>query len=218
MSRSRRAIDSPCTLEAYLAAHQGLPFASEEHPVNRSARATRSTPPGRGAASTASVPGLIVSPHSLSRGKRARSTRSTRAPARDRTVAATLPAGPAPEMMTSNIPGPWSFVPGPRSCPRVLGPGSRPYNKRRLSRRYESETPRGSGTWSSVAGPGVGRGRRLCGARSPRFCSNISWVMAPPRRQDRWERPSPSTWRSFRSLPFIIRCWRARLSSDSSQR
>ena len=51
----------------------------------------------------ASVPGFRVSPHSLSRGNRARSSSSTRAPPRASTVAATLPAGPAPQTMTSNI-------------------------------------------------------------------------------------------------------------------
>src|SRR5262249_53592248 len=50
----------------------------------------------------ATVPGLIVSPHNLSRGNLARSTISTRAPPRASTVAATLPAGPAPQMMASN--------------------------------------------------------------------------------------------------------------------
>src|SRR6185436_6890107 len=53
--------------------------------------------------STASAPGLIVSPHSLSRGKRARSSISTRAPPRASTVAATDPAGPAPQTITSYI-------------------------------------------------------------------------------------------------------------------
>ena len=47
--------------------------------------------------SSASAPGLSVSPHSLSRGNAARSIRRTRAPARASTVAATAPAGPAPD-------------------------------------------------------------------------------------------------------------------------
>src|SRR5215470_14857074 len=50
---------------------------------------------------TASVPGLTVSPHSLSRGKLARSIIRTRAPCRASNVAATAPAGPAPTMTTS---------------------------------------------------------------------------------------------------------------------
>src|SRR5215470_16047577 len=49
----------------------------------------------------ATVPGLTVSPHSLSRGNIARSTMRTRAPARARIVAATAPAGPAPTINTS---------------------------------------------------------------------------------------------------------------------
>src|SRR6266540_4039454 len=49
-----------------------------------------------------SAPGLIVSPHSLSRGKVARSIRRTRAPARARMMPAIAPAGPAPTMTTSH--------------------------------------------------------------------------------------------------------------------
>src|SRR5262245_8081023 len=49
-----------------------------------------------------SVPGLSESPHSLSRGKLARSTIRTRAPARASTVAAIAPAGPAPTTRTSS--------------------------------------------------------------------------------------------------------------------
>src|SRR5262249_11854117 len=48
------------------------------------------------------VPGLTVSPHILSRGNVARSTIRTRTPARAKTVAATLPAGPAPTITTSS--------------------------------------------------------------------------------------------------------------------
>ena len=54
----------------------------------RAARGRRSAPASRAAAARASVPGLTVSPHSLSRGNVARSTSRTRAPARARTVAA----------------------------------------------------------------------------------------------------------------------------------
>ena len=47
------------------------------------------------------TPGFSVSPHSLCRGNRARSSTSTRAPARASTVAAIAPAGPAPAITTS---------------------------------------------------------------------------------------------------------------------
>ena len=40
------------------------------------------------------APGFSVSPHSFARGKRARSSRRTRTPARASRSAATLPAGP----------------------------------------------------------------------------------------------------------------------------
>ena len=53
-------------------------------------------------ASTRNAPGLSVSPHSLSRGNRARSNTRTR-PARARIGAASDPAGPAPTMTTSSI-------------------------------------------------------------------------------------------------------------------
>src|SRR5688572_29225003 len=48
-----------------------------------------------------SAPGFTVSPHSLSRGKRARSSTRTRTPERARTMAAIVPAGPAPLTSTS---------------------------------------------------------------------------------------------------------------------
>ena len=54
--------------------------------------------------SSASAPGLRLSPHSLSRGNVARSTMSTRTPARASTVAATLPAGPPPTITMSGAP------------------------------------------------------------------------------------------------------------------
>src|SRR4051812_5920185 len=62
--------------------------------ARRSARSSRPS-------SSASDPGFTVSPHSLSRGNRARSINRTRAPARARISAAMLPAGPAPTTTTS---------------------------------------------------------------------------------------------------------------------
>src|SRR5688572_4980777 len=49
------------------------------------------------------APGLSVSPHNLGLGKRARSKTRTRRPARDRTIAASDPAGPAPTITTSSM-------------------------------------------------------------------------------------------------------------------
>src|SRR4051812_2972119 len=62
--------------------------------ARRSARRSRRS-------SSASDPGLTVSPHSLSRGNPARSINRTLAPARARISAAMLPAGPAPTPTTS---------------------------------------------------------------------------------------------------------------------
>src|SRR3954470_7450866 len=62
--------------------------------ARRSARRSRRS-------SSASDPGLTVSPHSLSRGNLARSINRTLAPARARISAAMLPAGPAPTTTTS---------------------------------------------------------------------------------------------------------------------
>src|SRR3954469_3386384 len=62
--------------------------------ARRSARRPR-------ASSSASDPGLTVSPHSLSRGNVERSISRTVSPARASVSAAMLPAGPAPTMTTS---------------------------------------------------------------------------------------------------------------------
>src|SRR5215472_5684466 len=72
-------------------------------PSTRSPRTliSSATPSAR---SRASVPGLIVSPHYLSRGNDARSTMRTRAPARASTRPAIDPAGPAPTISTSGSP------------------------------------------------------------------------------------------------------------------
>src|SRR5690242_20580832 len=51
--------------------------------------------------STVAVCGLVYSPHALSRGKVALSSRATRTPARASNPAVTAPAGPAPATITS---------------------------------------------------------------------------------------------------------------------
>ena len=81
--------------------HRDAAFARHEHAVDRQTVLDGASGEAE-ARSSASVPGLSVSPHSLSRGNRRDRSRRTRAPARARTVAATVPAGPAPTMRTSS--------------------------------------------------------------------------------------------------------------------
>ena len=84
-----------------------------------------------------SAPAVRPSPHALGRGKHARSTITTRCPARARVMAAAQPAGPAPTMAASQSPliGPliMRFAPAPVPGPmpeaflvpsRRLGSGS----------------------------------------------------------------------------------------------
>ena len=83
--------------------------------------------------SMASVPGLIVSPHSLWRGNCVRSSISTRAPPRASTVAATDPAGPAPETITSNRDQLLnSATPNAQPTPKLQHPKLFPHWKSRL--------------------------------------------------------------------------------------
>ena len=93
--RPGRARSVPRTLDAAVAGDQHARRADATPPRRR--RAARARRAG------ASAPGLSVSPHSLSRGKRARSTSRTRAPARASRIAAIDPAGPAPAISTSTI-------------------------------------------------------------------------------------------------------------------
>ncbi len=67
----------------------------------RPPRWCRHRAPGRGRGARATPRGPTTSPHALSRGKAALSTNATRAPARARTNAVTLPAGPEPTTATS---------------------------------------------------------------------------------------------------------------------
>src|SRR5205085_1335107 len=89
--------------------------------------AARTTSPRPTRSSSASEPGLTVSPHSLSRGKMARSTRRTRRPARASRIAVMLPAGQAPTMTTSGGTG--------KDQGGVLRPDSEAVAQRRLDLR-----------------------------------------------------------------------------------
>ena len=80
----------------------GAPGATRRTPRSGVARPrTASRRPSRSSVPTA--PPLRYSPHTLRRGKRARSTIRTSIPARARSSAVALPAGPPPEMTTSFI-------------------------------------------------------------------------------------------------------------------
>ena len=71
--------------------HPHAALTRQDHPVEP--QASLFDPVGEAEAlETASAPGFSVSPHSLSRGNRARSTTITRVPARARMVAAIVPA------------------------------------------------------------------------------------------------------------------------------
>ena len=72
-------------------------------PSTRRPRASIAAADAERVAARASVPGFTVSPHSLSRGKRARSMSRTRAPARASTIAAIAPAGPAPTIRSTSV-------------------------------------------------------------------------------------------------------------------
>jgi hypothetical protein len=74
-------------------------LARDAHAVDAQAALVDAATPER--RRRASVPGLTVSPHSLSRGNVARSTMRTRAPAARQTMPGDAPAGPAPTIRTS---------------------------------------------------------------------------------------------------------------------